>query len=521
MTKTSSPVSSITFVARKRHKPLTPTKLIIVVAALAVLIFSATLSGTIVSTATRSISKDLGHDNITWVAQAFLILCTALQPAWGKFSDIFGRRIPMIMGIVLLAIFSGLAGASVNMMMLIIARAIMGIGASSSLAMVNIILADIVPIRKRGKYMGFISAANGVGQVIGPLLGGLISDTLGWRWTQFINIPLLIVAAVPLIMFVWLPTPGGTVLQKLGKVDWKGVACLVLATVLLLLGVDFGGTDNSWGKPRAYTLMLAGILLFVGFCFIELKTSKDPIISMQLMRYRNVWINLVGALITGSVMYVGIFYIPVFFTAVYEATATKAGTLTWPWMVCVIISSVGCGIAITKYGIYRPYLWIGSILLSVGFGLMYTLKPEQNFTKQAIYISIVGLGIGFRLPPATISAQAVVTKEELASTTALVNFARSMGGILGLSISKAIQSSSFTSKASNLSQLHPEYSHIISEVAKGKPLEIWKIQDEIIRDSVLKDFVDSIKIVFLICSIIAIIGLVFSFYIIHDDSEYY
>ncbi|OLY79588.1 putative MFS-type transporter, partial [Smittium mucronatum] len=265
-----SSVSSLTILdSPPARGGINPDRLGIIVAGLSVLIFSATLSGTIVSTSTESIKSSHGEDNVTWVAQAFLISSTALQPTWGKFSDIFGRRPPLIMGLCLLLLFSVIAGFSVNMTMLIAARAIMGIGASSSLAMVNIIIADIVPIRKRGKYMGIISAFNGVGQVIGPLLGGVISDKLSWRWTNFINVPLVIVSAIPLLIYVKLPNPSLPLKTKFRAVDWKGAALLALAISLLLYGVNAGGENNAWAKPQSFVFIIVGILMFVAFSFCE------------------------------------------------------------------------------------------------------------------------------------------------------------------------------------------------------------------------------------------------------------
>ncbi|OMJ14531.1 putative MFS-type transporter YusP [Smittium culicis] len=519
--RNDSIVSSITYRDENSETGQTlginPDRLVLIVAGLCVLIFSATLSGTIVSTATESIKLSLGEDNITWVAQAFLISSTALQPAWGKFSDIFGRRPPMLMGIVLLLIFSIVAGLSINMIMLIISRAIMGIGASSSLAMVNIIIADIIPIRKRGKYMGVISAFNGVGQVIGPLMGGIISDKLGWRWTNFINVPLVLVAAVPLYIYVRMPNPKMSLRKKFVSVDWKGVFILAIAISLLLYGVNTGGENNVWNQPQSFGYILAGVLLFILFPFVELKTKRDPIISMTLIKYRNVWINILGATITGTVMYVGIFYIPVLFTAVHNSSATEAGLLTWPWMVSVIIASVSCGAAITKFGIYRPFLWVGSSLLAIGFGLMCSLTSTDSFTKQAIYIAIVGVGIGLRLPPATISAQVVVSKDELASTTALINFSRSLGGILGLSMSKAIQSSTFNSNKADLISQFPSLADTIDKISKGNAQAIYSISDPNAQKIILDSFFRSLKIVFMICCGISVLGFIFSLFILHVD----
>ncbi|OLY84318.1 putative HC-toxin efflux carrier TOXA, partial [Smittium mucronatum] len=235
--------------------------------------------------------------------------------------------------------------------------------------------------------------------------------------------------------------------------------------------------------------------------------------------HRNVWLNIVGAMITGTVMYVGIFYIPVLFTAIYNSSPTQAGLLTWPWMVSVIIASVSSGIAISAYGIYRPFLWAGSSLLTLGFGLMYSLSPDPNFPKQAIYIAIVGIGIGLRLPPATISAQAAVSHHELASTTALINFSRSLGGILGLSMSKAIQSSSFNSHKASLIAEFPLFTDTITSIAKGNAQLIFDISDLAVQRAVKKKFVDSILIVFLICCIISFAGFIFSIFIQHIDLD--
>ncbi|PVV00507.1 hypothetical protein BB560_005108 [Smittium megazygosporum] len=491
---------------------ITTGKLVMVAASLSLLIFSATLSGTIISTATNSISKSFGTDNISWVAQSFLIISTALQPAWGKLSDIFGCRPPVLIGIVILLSFSVLAGLSVNMLMLIISRAFMGVGASACVAMVNIIISEMVPIQIRGEYMGVISAANGVGQVIGPLIGGIISENISWRWTMFVNIPVILIASVPVYFLVKLPSPSGSFKSKILDVDFKGIFILVLSITLILVGVDFG-SKQSWGIPKSYLLISFGMIFLVLFLLVEYRTKRDPIISLCLFTYRNVSLNLIGALVTGYVMYVGIFFIPELFIALYNISSTSAGVNTWPWMVCVIFASVSSGIAISKLNIYIPFLWVGSGLLVVGFGLMCTVNTETAYAKIAGFISIIGLGIGLRMPSSTISAQVAVTKEELAQTTALLNFFRNMGGILGLSISKAVLISVFNDKTEPYHEQYPEYKEILKTISGGSSKEIFKISELSLQNELVAIYVKTLKIIFMICSVIAVVGLVASLFI--------
>ncbi|PVU91611.1 hypothetical protein BB561_004312 [Smittium simulii] len=492
--------------------------LLVVAATLSVLIFTASLTGTIISTATKSITSSLGVNNVSWVAQSFLIFSTCLQPAWGKVSDIFGCRPPMLIGIFSLFLFSLLAGFSSNMIMLIIARGLMGVGASASLAMVNIIISEIVPIRERGSYMGFISSANGLGQVLGPLLGGVISESLNWRWTMFINIPLVLFSGIPLYFYVKIKSPVGPLSQKFNSLDIKGIILLVLSITSFLLALNFGLKD-SWSNSKTYFFMTFAFVLALSFLIVELKTRREPIIDLKLFKYNNVSLNLFGATITGFVMYVGIFFIPEFFAAVYNVSLTSAGVKTWPWMVCVIISSIGCGAAITKFGLYRPYLWVGSLLLAVGFVLMYSQDHKHNYLQQSFFIAIIGVGIGFRMPSSTISAQAAVTRSELAQTTALLNFFRNMGGIFGLSISKAVQNSVFDSNINKIVQNFPKLESQIREIISGNPSEIYAIDAGFVQDQIIITYINSIRLVFLICTIITIVGCIAVAFIEHIELE--
>ncbi|OMH84830.1 putative MFS-type transporter YusP [Zancudomyces culisetae] len=395
---------------------------------------------------------------------------------------------------------AGVSGASKSMTMLIVFRALMGLGAAAV---------------QRGKYMGVISAANGMGQVMGPLIGGLITDAMGWRWTMYINVPVLVVTAIPLTWLVRLKTPEGSIKEKLRRIDYPGIVTMCGGIVLILVGLN-NSTTSGWSSVKTLLPIIIGVVLFVAFVYVEHKRT-EPLLPLKLLRYRNVYTNMLGAMITGIIMYAGIFYIPSLFVALYQRTPKTAGIDTWPWMIGVVVASTGSGFLITKTGVYRPFLWIGSTLLIIGSFLMYSVRANSSFPIIAIYIALVGFGIGFRLTPVTIAAQAAVTKPDMALTTALINFSRSVGGLLGVAMFKGIQQGVFEPSAISLSAQFPDFSSQINMVFKGQTTSLALITDDYARESVTQAFVHSLNVIFLVSGCLACLGFLVSVFVKHID----
>ncbi|PVU90154.1 hypothetical protein BB559_004752 [Furculomyces boomerangus] len=479
---------------------------------LSLLIFVSTLSSTIVSTAQESIVKVHGVKNLTWVTQSFLLTSTALQPIWGKLSDVFGRMILYKIAIYLYMISSLAAGFSVSMEMLIVCRAFMGLGAGAIQVLSLVILSDIVPIRARGKYLGATVAAGLLGQAVGPLLGGVLTAWFSWRYTQFINIPILLIGSIMVIFLIILPNPAGSIKTKIVRIDFLGIVLVVTASSIVFMAFDILGSSYTFSSITFIVLVVVGIVIMAIFLIFEKYTKKDPIVSMRMVKHHNVWVGFLSAMTTGIVIYVTLFTVPNYFRAVYNSNTIETGLKTWPYAFGVFISTIVTGFAITRYGNFKPYLWIGGMLLIVASSLLTTLTPNEEKVKEIILFGMIGVGIGFRAPSVTIEAQSVVSNDDRASVTALINFSRNVGGVIGVAISKSIVKTNFTKSVYKLMAEHPEWDENFYLASEGIISALWKITDPVVRQKALIKYLLSLEKIIYACIIASSIGFILSLF---------
>ncbi|OLY84886.1 putative MFS-type transporter [Smittium mucronatum] len=463
-----------------------------------------------ISTASESIGKELGFNNISWLAQSFMLTSTGLQPIYGKLSDVLGRTILLKACIFILFASSTVAGFSNSVTLLIIMRSIMGIGAGGIQVLALIILSDMIPIRARGTYLGFTSIASLLGQSMGPLIGGVMTERLGWRWIHLINIPVLFVASILVLFLIILPETPGTMKNKIVRIDFLGIILIVSASCSIFLAFDLLGRVTSHTTIIFLVLLVVGLIILAVFIYVEKYTKKEPIIALTVLKEHNVWVGCLSAMMTGIVIYAGLFLIPTYGRAVYNSSTIEAGIKTWPWIMGVTISSIITGLSITLYGNFKPYLWIGGFLLVLGYGLLSTLDGTPKKTQEIIYLCLVGLGVGFRTPSVTIEAQSVVTQTDLASATALINFSRNVGGVIGLAMSKSIHIFNFSKKTAGLISDHPEWEAEITLVSKGYTSALWAITDEEVRGIAIKSYLDSVKLVLYACIGVSAVGFLLS-----------
>ncbi|TPX35539.1 hypothetical protein SmJEL517_g02194 [Synchytrium microbalum] len=417
----------------------TPKQLGLVFVGLALAIFVASINGTIVATALPVIANDLnGLSSLAWIGTSYLLTSTAFQPLSGVLSDIFGRLYTFLGFIAFFVLGSVLCGAANGIGMMIGARLIQGVGGGGLISLCMIIIADIVSIRDQGKYQGIIGATSALAMVIGPLAGGGIVDHTSWRLIFYVFLPVMGFSCVVLIMYLRIPIPQGALSSKVKKIDFLGALVLCASTSMILLALSWGGSQYSWSSPTVLCLLIFGFLLLGGFVLVEAKFATLPILPVYLFRIRNFWTSNAIAFVAGFFMYGAIYFVPLYYRNVHGYDATAGGLSLLPLMLSLVFASMIGGGLTSRFGVVRPFIWIGTVLLAVGSGLLSTLNESSPRGVEIIVLVVAGLGLGLIIQSAQIAVQASVETKDMATGTAAVSFFRNFGGVLGVGISATI-----------------------------------------------------------------------------------
>ncbi|MEV0846220.1 MFS transporter [Streptomyces sp. NPDC049954] len=398
--------------------------------------FVAILSSTIVSNALPKIVGDLGggQSAYTWVVTASLLAMTATTPLWGKLSDLFNKKLLVQVALVIYVVGSAAAGLSQSAGFLIICRVVQGIGVGGLSALAQIVMAAMIAPRERGRYSGYLGATFAVATVGGPLLGGVITDTswLGWRWCFYVGVPFAIIALIVLQKTLKLP-----VVKRDVKVDWGGAFFIAAAVSLLLLWVTFAGDKYDWISWQTWTMIGGAIVLGLIFVLIESK-AKEPIIPLRLFRNRTITLASAASLFVGVAMFAGTVFFSQYFQLARGKSPTMSGVLTIPMIAGLFISSTVSGQIITRTGRWKVWLVSGGALLTAGPGLLSTIEYDTPYWHVAIYMALLGLGIGMMMQNLVLCTQNQVSPKDLGSASSTVSFFRSLGGAVGVSALGAI-----------------------------------------------------------------------------------
>jgi EmrB/QacA subfamily drug resistance transporter len=406
-------------------------------------LFLASLDQTVVSTAMPQIVADLqGFSQYTWVTTAYLVASTTVVPIAGRLSDIYGRKWFYVAGIIVFLIGSVLAATSQTMTQLILFRAVQGLGGGIMLANAFIAIGDLFPPQERGKYQGLLSGVFGVSSVIGPTLGGFITDSLSWHWIFLINLPLGIPAIGLFIAFF----PNARPSVRGRHIDYLGVCTMVLAVVPILLALSWAGVDYPWNSPQIMGALAFGTAMAVLFVVIEGRVP-DPIIPLAMFRNRVVSISILATFLTGFGMFAVIIFIPLFFQVVLGASATSSGSFLTPMMLGVVAGTIIGGQAVSRLdGHYRLVGLIGLSLMGLGMFLLSRMSVKTPFGEAVAYTVVMGLGLGVTFPLYTIAVQNTVSRQMMGVATSSLQFFRTIGGTLGLAILGSVLNNRFAAQ---------------------------------------------------------------------------
>ncbi|GGU23860.1 MFS transporter [Streptomyces violascens] len=422
--------------------PMTHRQIMEALSGLLLGMFVAILSSTIVSNALPHIISDLGggQSAYTWVVTASLLAMTATTPLWGKLSDLFSKKLLVQIALVIYVSGSIVAGLSQSSGMLIACRVVQGIGVGGLSALAQIIMAAMISPRERGRYSGYLGATFAVATVGGPLLGGLITDTdwLGWRWCFYVGVPFAIIALIVLQKTLKLP-----VVKRDVKVDWTGAFLISAAVSLLLVWVTFAGNKYDWISWQTYAMVGGSIVLGALFVFAESRAS-EPIIPLRLFRNRTITLASLASLFVGVAMFAGTVFFSQYFQLARGKTPTMSGVMTIPMIGGLFIASTVSGQVITKTGKWKAWLVSGGVLVTAGLGLLGTMRYDTPYWHLAIYMALMGLGIGMMMQNLVLCTQNQVSPADLGSASSVVVFFRSLGGAVGVSALGAVMANRVT-----------------------------------------------------------------------------
>ncbi|MDT7842540.1 MFS transporter [Streptomyces justiciae] len=445
--------------AHAEHAPMSHRQIMEALSGLLLGMFVAILSSTIVSNALPEIIGDLGggQSAYTWVVTAALLSMTASTPLWGKLADLYSKKALVQIALVIYVLGSAAAGLSQNAGMLITFRVVQGIGVGGLSALAQIVMAAMISPRERGRYSGYLGATFAVATVGGPLLGGVITDTswLGWRWCFYVGVPFAVIALIVLQKTLHLP-----VVKRDVKVDWAGAFFVAAAVSLLLIWVTFAGDKYDWISWQTYAMVGGSIALALIFVLVESKAS-EPLIPLRLFRNRTITLSSIASMFVGTAMFSGTVFFAQYFQLARDESPTMSGVLTIPMIGGLFVSSTVSGQFITRTGRWKAWLVSGGVLITAGLGLLGTIRYDTDYWKTAIFMALLGLGIGMMMQNLVLCTQNQVEPKDLGSASSTVTFFRSLGGAMGVSVLGAVMANKITDYVKDgLTDLGPKYASL-------------------------------------------------------------
>jgi EmrB/QacA subfamily drug resistance transporter len=412
-------------------------------------IFMGAMESTVVATAMPKVVESLGNIQMySWVFSGFLLTSTVTMPLWGRLSDLFGRRRTFLIGLAVFLAGSALSGLAADMWQLIVFRMVQGLGAGSLITIGMTIVGDLYGLERRAKMQGYISSVWGVASLVGPLLGGFLTDYVSWRWIFYINLPIGALA----MLLIATALRGAIAVPRRPVIDYAGLALFTLGISALLLSVLEGGRTAAWtGIDVIGPLALSAIALAL-FVSVE-RRAPDPIVPLRLFRNRMVLAAALTGFLSGMAMFGAISFVPLFMQAVTGASATLSGWVLTPfilgWTVCSIVSAR----LVLRAG-YRNLVLAGMLCLTAAF-LLFTRWTESLATLSAMRdVLIAGVGMGCTMVPMIIAVQSAVAREDLGAATSVTQFFRTVGGAIGLSVMGAVMTQRLQAGAAMAGALH-------------------------------------------------------------------
>ncbi|WP_227529416.1 MDR family MFS transporter [Microbacterium tenebrionis] len=442
--------------------------------------FVAVLSGTVVSTSLPVIIADLGgtQSQYTWVITASLLATAVSTPIWGKLADLVDRKILVQLALILFTVGTVIAGFSTDTNMLIVVRVVQGIGVGGLMSLVMIAVALIISPRERGKYMGVVGGIMALGTIGGPLLGGFLTDTWGWRSNFFVGVPFAIIALVLLQFTLHLPKPQ----RAKVSIDYFGIVLLAVGVSTLLIWVSMGGSQFEWDSATSWTLAIIAGVAIAAFITVEFFV-KEPIVPMSLFRNRTFTLSVIASIAIGVSMFATSVFLAQYFQLARGATPTESGLMTIPMIIGQMGASIIIGQLVSRFGKWKGWMITGAILATIGVSLMATLRYDTPFPLVATYMFVLGAGLGMVMQNLTLIVQNDTAPTQLGAASSNVNFFRTIAGTIGVTIMGSLLSTSVATYVkdgmSGFTPSSPDEIDALKHLASGNVPKVGELPDAI------------------------------------------
>ncbi|KAJ5777614.1 efflux pump antibiotic resistance protein [Penicillium odoratum] len=414
-------------------------RVVIILLGLGLSVFLAALDITIVSTALPEIVAHFKASDsaYSWIASSYLLANASSVGLWGRLSDIWGRKPILSISIILFLGGSLICALAINVNMLIAGRALQGVGSGGITVMANICVSDMFDVQRRSAYLGIFGATWAIAGAVGPVIGGAFTSYVTWRWCFYINLPVGGVAFLFLMFFLKIDTTKKDLLDGLASIDWIGVGLVIAGTIMLLLGLEFGGDQFSWSSATVICLIVFGVVALILFGFYE-RFPSSPIIPLAVFNSRQNFTLLLVNFCHGAVFIGGCFYLPVYLQNVLLESSLMSGVLLLPLVGALAISSGLGGWYLRATGRFREVIIFGMFFTTLGYGLYMDLKPYASWPRIVLYQMIVGVGLGPNFQATLIALQANVLTSEMSQATAAFSLIRQLSASISVVVGTVI-----------------------------------------------------------------------------------
>ncbi|KAK4502033.1 hypothetical protein PRZ48_007844 [Zasmidium cellare] len=464
-------------------------KVAVIMLALCLAVLLAALDATIITTALPTISEHFNSSaGYVWIGSAYLLATASAVPSWAKISDIFGRK-PMLL------LANGIGGGGLSVLS-------------------NIVIGDLIPLRIRGGYYGILGSMWAVALSIGPVIGGALTQNASWRWCFYINLPIDGFAFFILLFFLDVKTPRTPILAGLKAVDWTGMVLIVGATLMFLLGLQYGGQTAPWDSAEVICLLVFGVLTFGLFLTWDWKVARYPIMPTQLFNSRTNCATLGAIFFHGVVFIAGTYYLPLYFQLVRGASPIMSGVYLLPTALSMGFSSVATGAFVGITGKFLLPIWFGFFFMTFGFGLYINIDAASNWAKLVLYQIVASVGVGPLFQAPTVALQAHIHPRDIGTGTATLSFVRSLATSIGVVIGNVVYANQFKQNLQGLSlSLSPQQTESLFSGEASDSTGLINSLPQLAKDEVRAAFADSLQPMWIMYCCFAAAGLLVSFFI--------
>lgn len=490
-------------------------KIVIIMANLCLSLFLAALDFTIVATALPKITEHFhSAAGYTWIGSAYLLAMAATSPIWGKISDIWGRKPILLLAVFVFFVGSLLCGVASSMIMLIAGRAVQGSAAGGVVILVNVCVSDMFSMRTRGAFLGLTGGVWALASAFGPLLGGAFAEYVSWRWCFYINLPLSGLAFINLFFFLDVKTAKTSLSTGFRAIDWLGSLAILGMTLMFLLGLDFGGVVFPWSSATVICLIVFGLSLSVVFWYTEKNIARYPIIPLGVFFSRSTFAVLLVTFCHGFTYIATSYFLPLYFQSVFEASPLRSGLLLIPIATMQDIVLLATGVFVQKTGRYLEPLWLGMAIMTLGIGLFINLNSTSSIAQVIIFQIVAGIGIGPGLQAPLIALQALVSPQDLATSTATLGFIRNLATSMSVVIGGVVFQNGMHSKESLLTAAGLDHKLVKAfGDSAGANVELVGTLVGTQKEAVKQAFAKSLQMMWILYAGTAALGLLASFFI--------